>query len=227
MMSVSSLSIFVLIILAAASFCSGNEDHDCACQLMDRPPTGMKAATARWMMHSLDWGTLTTISSRLGTGNVPFGNTYSYVDGACSNSTGIPYFYGTFMDQSLIDSTQNSMVSFTLSEASLSSVCGNKNGLTACSLKSQYGDPENPVCARLTVTGELILLDDDSEEYDFATTSLFERHSSMASWPNDHNWRVFKIDIQDIWLIDYFGGATILSPKEYFSVNQVVTDEQL
>jgi hypothetical protein len=186
----------------------------------------MKAATARWMMHSLDWGTLNTISSRLGSGEIPFGNIYSFVDGTCSNSTGTPYFYGTFMDQSLIDSIHNPMVSLTLSEASLSSVCTNKDGLAACSLGSQYGDPENPVCARLTVTGELVVLDQDSPEYEFATSSLFQRHSTMATWPRDHDWRAFKIDIKDIWLIDYFGGASVITAKEYFSVNVVATLDQ-
>ena len=215
---------FTLVVLAAV--CSGNED-DCPCQLSERPSTGMKAATARWMMHSLDWGTLNTISSRFGKGEIPFGNIYSFVDGTCSNSTGTPYFYGTFLDQSLVDSTQNPTVSLTLSEASLSSVCGNKKGLEACSLRSQYGDPENPVCARLTVTGELVVLKHDSAEYEFATSSLFERHSSMATWPKDHNWLAFKIDIKDIWLIDYFGGASIIPAKEYFSVDQVVADDQM
>ena len=33
------------------------------------------------------------------------------------------------------------------------------------------------------------------------------------------SWVIAKIDLQDIWLIDYFGGATILDPKEYFSAS--------
>lgn len=138
----------------------------------------------------------------------------------------IPYFYGTYLDQSLLDSMENPIVSFTLSEASLSSVCGSKESLKACSLESQYGDPENPVCARLTVTGELkVLADETSPEYTFAAMSLFERHSSMATWPKDHNWVAFKIHIQDIWLIDYFGGASIISPEEYFSVDLLAASD--
>lgn len=123
------------------------------------------------------------------------------------------------MDQSFTDSVENPMISFSLSEASLSSVCTNREGLEACRLGTKYGDPENPVCARLTLTGTLVELDKDSEEYQFAEDALFERHSTMKKWPNGHEWVIAKIDIEDIWLIDWFGGATILTPDEYFAVD--------
>lgn len=206
---------------------TASTEKECPCTLTQRPATGNKAMTARWMVHSLDWGTLTTISTRLGGGEISFGNIYSFVDGTCTNSTGIPYFYGTYLDQSLIDSMENPMVSLSLSEASLSSVCGNKDGLSACSLVSKYGDPESPVCARLTITGELVVLDEDSTEYELATTSLFERHATMANWPKDHNWLAFKIDVQDVWLIDYFGGASIISPDDYFGVDLFADVDEL
>jgi hypothetical protein len=201
----------------------------CACLLQDRPEISQKAKTARWMVHSIDWGVLATISSRL-PGDVedpttfpssplpiPFGNVYSFVDGTCENATGVPYLFGTFMDQSFIDSTYNHMVSLTLSEASLSSVCTDRNSLAACTLGTKYGDPENPVCARLTLTGMLVVLEEDSEEYSFAQGALFERHSTMQGWPRDHNWVIAKIDIRDVWLIDFFGGASIIDTSSYFS----------
>jgi hypothetical protein len=127
------------------------------------------------------------------------------------------------MDQSLIDSMANPMVSLSLSEASLASVCGNKDRIEDCSLGSRYGDPENPICARLTLTGELVVIDKGSAEYDFASQALFQRHTTMANWPRDHNWIIFKMDIQDVWLIDYFGGAAIISPADYFGVDLIAT----
>ena len=63
-----------------------------------------------------------------------------------------------------------------------------------------------------------MLFRSDSKEHEFAKSALFERHPSMASWPPGHRWLIGKIDIEDIWLIDYFGGATILDPKDYFDV---------
>jgi hypothetical protein len=211
-----------IVVLVAAN-------DSCVCSLQDRPDISQKAQTARWMVHSLDWGVLATISSRLpsdvedpttrssSSSPIPFGNVYSFVDGTCDKATGVPYLFGTYMDQSFIDSTYNQMVSLTLSEASLSSVCTNKDGLAACTLGTKYGDPENPVCARLTLTGLLVVLEEDSEEYTFAQGALFERHSTMEGWPRDHNWVIAKIDIRDIWLIDFFGGASIVEPASYFA----------
>eukprot|EP00980_Cylindrotheca_fusiformis_P028860 scaffold22660_cov127-Cylindrotheca_fusiformis.AAC.14 len=195
------------------------EKAECPCKLKDRPDISEKALTARWMVSSLDWGVLSTVSTRLGDAEnpIPFGNIYSFVDGPCGKSTGIPYFYGTYLDQSFKDSMDHPTVSLSLSEASLSSVCIGRDGLDACTLGTKYGDPESPICARLTLTGDFVVVQDDSEEFEFARQAIFERHTTMAEWPDDHNWVIAKLDIKDIWLIDFFGGATILSPEEYFS----------
>ena len=56
--------------------------------------------------------------------------------------------------------------------------------------------------------------------------ALFQRHTSMQSWPSDHNWIISKLVIQDIWLIDYFGGATILSLDDYFDVKLNKDEEE-
>jgi hypothetical protein len=221
--AINPLLLFLLPLLISCKHHhdDNSNDGECPCKLLSRPDKAEKSLTARWMVHSLDWGVLSTISTRLGDGSIPFGNIYSFADGTCDNSTGIPYLYGTYLDQSLTDSLENPMVSLTLSEASLSSVCSNRDGLGACTLGTKYGDPENPVCARLTLTGELVVLDESSDEYSFARQSLFERHSTMETWPENHGWVIAKIDLQDIWLIDYFGGAAILTPEQYFAANLV------
>jgi hypothetical protein len=193
------------------------------------------------MAHSLNWGVVSTISSRLpaaGDGSdslpVPFGNVYSFVDGPCHRSTGIPYIYSTYLDQSMLDAKENPMISLSLSEATLSSACSSGSNddddvRDACTVGTKYGDPEMPICARLVLTGALVVLngkDDDKDEYVMAREALFERHASMASWPSDHNWVIAKIDIQDIWLIDYFGGATILSLDDYFGADPFKDDKE-
>jgi hypothetical protein len=217
----------VLAFLILLTLFGQNAAAECACKLQTRPEIQKKAETARWMVHSLEWGVLSTVSSRLGDGQtsvVPFGNVYSFVDGPCDNASGVPYLFGTYMDQSFIDSMENSMVALTLSEASLSSVCTDRDGLPSCMLGTKYGDPENPVCARLTLTGALVVLEEGSEEYHLAQNALFQRHATMAGWPSDHNWVIAKIDIQDIWLIDFFGGASIIDAKEYFGATLTDTD---
>jgi Pyridoxamine 5'-phosphate oxidase len=189
--------------------------------LLPRPDKAEKATTARWMVHSLSWGTLSTISTRIGddTSPVPFGNIYSFVDGPCHEATGIPYFYGTYLDQSFTDTLVNPIVSLSLSEASLSSVCANRDGLDACTLGTKYGDPESPVCARVTVTGTFEVLGEGSPEYIYAQQSIFHRHTTMQGWPSNHHWVIGKINVQDVWLIDFFGGAAIISAEEYFAAN--------
>lgn len=217
----------VLVMAADGTTCAcggGGSSTSPSSELPRRPDVSAKAETARWMARVLDWGVLSTISTRLEDGDsipIPFGNVYSFVDGTCAESKGVPYVYGTYLDQSFIDTKHNPKVSLTLSEASLSSVCASKHGLDSCTLNTKYGDPENPVCARLTLTGTLVVLDSesDSDEYNFAKEALFERHSTMESWPTNHEWVVAKLEIEDIWLIDFFGGAAIIDPETYFGVS--------
>mmetsp|Transcript_32906 Transcript_32906/g.50337 ORF Transcript_32906/g.50337 Transcript_32906/m.50337 type:complete len:249 (-) Transcript_32906:135-881(-) len=209
------------------------KNSKCICPIVKRPDFTDKVATARWMVKSIKWGVLTTISSRLdledgdvsvsassggGGGPVPFGNVYSFVDGTCDNSTGFPYLYGTFMDQSFEDTLKSRAVSLTLSEAALDTECLSSDEFPSkvCSVVPfGFGDPENPLCARLVLTGVFKIV--DGGENTFATNALMERHPSMTYWPQDHNWEVAKIEVQDIWLIDYFGGASIIKVEDYLS----------
>jgi hypothetical protein len=196
-----------------------------------RPNWRDKAATARWMVHTIDYGVLSTISSRFvvedaeSTSNsnnnnammgVPFGNVYSFVDG--KNASGTPYFYGTYMDQSLSDMQHNAAASLTLTEASLLSKSPSDDTAMrqACSIHGP-GDPENPVCARLTLTGTLTEVPPESREFATIRANLLERHPQMNDWPIDHDWVIVKLVLQHIWLIDYYGGATVLDPTTYYN----------
>lgn len=218
-----SLLCSLLVATAAQAGLQQHDDDDCPCadySILERPEVWKKAETARWMVHSIDWGVLTTLSSRLPPGT-PFGNVYSFVDGSCANATGTPYFYGTYMDQSLQDMVQNPAASLTLTEASLVSSCSgtDKNIVKACSIShsdSHVGDPENPVCARLTISGTLLQVDAGTSEYETMQAAFFQRHPQMQLWPTDHKWVIFKLIVQDVWLIDYFGGAAVLTPEQYF-----------
>ena len=58
------------------------------------------AGTARWLAHENFWGTIGTISVRLN--GAPFTQPKSFVDGPADNSTGVLYFYGSIMDESLV-----------------------------------------------------------------------------------------------------------------------------
>ena len=66
----------------------------------DPPPAREHAETARWMVNTLNWGGLTTISTRGTATSVgdPFGNPYSFADVG-----GVPYVYASDLDASMED----------------------------------------------------------------------------------------------------------------------------
>mmetsp|Transcript_7557 Transcript_7557/g.11011 ORF Transcript_7557/g.11011 Transcript_7557/m.11011 type:complete len:303 (-) Transcript_7557:471-1379(-) len=221
---------------------SNEDDNDTLCPSLPKPSWKDKEKTARWMVHTLDYGVLSTISTRTDIFNddddddtlpssssppvIPFGNVYSFVDGPCNKSTGIPYLYGSSMDQSMKDVTSNNVVSLTLTEAS--SRDGSKNSCVV--QQGGWGDPEMPTCARVVITGKLVRVDpnnneeEEEMEFEMAQTSLFQRHPSMSYWPDDHDWFVSKIVISDMWLLDMFGGASILDVDRYFSIDLGLVD---
>ncbi|GMI48694.1 hypothetical protein TrCOL_g11509 [Triparma columacea] len=193
---------------AAASTCT---------DLPKKPNFLNEEETARWMAHVMDWGVLSTISTMNSTLAAPFGNPYSFVDGGCGGdkSTGSIYFYASGMDQSMIDIESNPKVSFALSEASLS---GDDDLEQKACVVGPSGDPENPPCARAVFNGALSKLENDSDEYTTIQEAFFERHASMADWPTDHSWFIGKLEIENIWLIDIYGGAKTLDLDKYFGV---------
>jgi len=160
------------------------------------------AQNARAMVHNLTYGVLSTTSQEFG--GVAFGNPQSFVDGTTANSTGNLYFYVSDLDASMVDIAVNPNASFTLSEEMIDDYC------------SQQGvDPEDPRCIRVVLMGEMKEV--DSEDLTWAKDALFARHPAMKSWPADHSWKVFSMSLKNIWVIDMFGGASVVSLSDYFS----------
>lgn len=175
-----------------------------------QPPYNQKAEYARWMAANLSWGVMSTISTMDSMTGYPFGNPISYAD----NATGTPYLCVTDLDQSMIDIKEDKRVSLTMSEA--------QTGMSGCVPSS--GDPENPPCARLVLTGSFANVTTD--EYDQAVYALKDKHPAMSSWgcfgsqgPSGHNFYIAKIDVQQAWLIDMYGGASVLTADDYFGTS--------
>lgn len=182
------------------------------------PPPSEKAATARWIVSSVTWGTLTTLSTRTNGSHPgdPFGNPYSFADA----QNGVPYFYVSDLDASMVDifhgDGSRARASLALSEASLAAEDGTAT-VPGCQIGSGAGDPENPPCARLVLSGTMVKLTPGSAEETTARSSLFARHPSFKQYPKDHNFYLTKLDVDGIWLIDAYGGAAIVPPREYFN----------
>ncbi|CAI7782681.1 unnamed protein product [Closterium sp. NIES-54] len=76
-------------------------------------------------------------------------------------------------------------------------------------------DPESPLCAKLTLSGQLhrVL---DPEELLFAEHALFTRHPEMQTWPKDHHFQVFKLVLANVFLINGFGGPRHITVEQYY-----------
>ncbi|KAH7285484.1 hypothetical protein KP509_33G030500 [Ceratopteris richardii] len=130
-------------------------------------------------------------------------NVVSYSDGPFENSTGVPYFYMSALDPTPKDLAIIPYASLTVSEAPLGT----------CGLR----DVEDPTCAKITLSGQIHLLDKDAQALEFAALALFSKHPEMKDWPKDHNFNFFALKIQDIFLIDWYGGAQVLSVDDYLA----------
>lgn len=166
------------------------------------PPHQETAKTARYIAHYSDWGHLATISTQEKIKGLPFGNIFSVSDGPVDNSTGVIYFYVTPMDNTVTDLKSYPYASLTFSEAE-GDFC-----------RQMVYDPEDPRCARLTLTGKMVEV--APEEIAFAKEALFSRHPVMAKWPPGHKWFFMKMDLIQVWLQDWIGGVSIIPLEDYF-----------
>ncbi|CAO2840548.1 unnamed protein product [Amaranthus hypochondriacus] len=190
-------SYFVLILLMVLHFqCSSVKGRLLS---LSKPNPNDAAAYARWLVSQNSWGVLNTIAA--GLGGAPFGNVVSFSDGLPGKGVGVPYFYLTTLDPTAANALKDQRSSLTISEYPIGS-CGKT-------------DPENPTCAKITLTGKLVLVDINSKEAEFARSALFAKHPEMEGWPKDHNFQIFKLEIQDIFLINWFGGPKPLTVDQY------------
>ncbi|XP_072254468.1 protein CREG1 isoform X2 [Pyxicephalus adspersus] len=166
------------------------------------PPHNETARVARFVAHHCDWGALATISSHEPVKGQPFANVFSVSDGPRGHGSGVPYFYLTAIEISVQDLQLNANASLTMSLAQ-TPYC-----------REKHYDPQSPLCAHIILSG--IIEKVEGNENDTAKIALFRRHPEMAQWPPDHNWFFAKLNITNIWVLDYFGGIKTVTPDEYY-----------
>ncbi|KAL4377764.1 hypothetical protein GQ457_02G020000 [Hibiscus cannabinus] len=164
-----------------------------------KPDRDNAAAYARWLVSQTTWGVLNTLSIELE--GAPFGNVVSFSDGVPGNSTGVPYFYLTTLDPTARNALKDHRSSITISEYPLGT-CGKV-------------DPENPVCAKITLTGKLVPIGANSKESELAQAALFAKHPEMKGWPKSHDFQIFKLETENIFMINWFGGPKPLTVEKY------------
>jgi len=114
----------------------------------------------------------------------------------------------------MLDLNVSTRMTLALSEATLA---GTSDEVPACTIGQGFGDAENPPCARMVLSGDFARLDPIDDEHDSAQAALFDRHPSFKLMPPDHGFFVGKLNIDAIWLIDFYGGATIMDVSEYLA----------
>ncbi|XP_078512827.1 protein CREG1 [Lissotriton helveticus] len=168
------------------------------------PPRNDTARVARTVAHRCDWGAVATVSTQKAVKGKPFANVFSISDGPVKHGTGVPYLYLTAMEVSVQDLKANPAASLTMSLAQ-----------TNYCKKEKY-DPQSPLCTRIILSGTINPVEES--EVDTAKEALFSRHPEMASWPKDHEWFFAKLNITNIWVLDYFGGMKNVTIDDYFNV---------
>jgi len=179
------------------------QENDTKAVSPDPPPYYEEARMARYIMHQSDWTSMATFSTRMP--GYPTANVFSVSDGTVDKSTGIPYFYLSDLELSMHDLKANNKASITMSLAQ-GDYCK----------KLEY-DAEDPRCAHLILTGKIVTLDENSDEYTLAKEGLFNRHPEMPTWPASHGWTFRKLDIENIMLLDFFGGVKTPTVEEYLN----------
>lgn len=168
------------------------------------PPHEEVARVARYVVNQCEWASMATISTHDPVRGQPFANLFSISDGPVGYGKGIPYMYLTHMEISVQDLEVNSQASLCMSLAQ-TDFC-----------KKQGYDPQSPLCAHVILSGSVVEVKNASVEALEAKRALFDRHPEMIDWPTDHNWFFAKMNITQVWVLDYFGGVKIVTPEDYF-----------
>lgn len=155
------------------------------------------AAFARWLVAACEWGVLSTLNST----DPPFGNVVSYTDG----DTGTPYFYLSTLDPTAKLALKDPRASFSVSEAELGDCAGK--------------DPQSPLCSRITLSGQLLKLDERLGEGRFAEDALFRAHPQFTGFPRmNRTFSVYKLTLHTIFLVNKAAAPATPSVSDYFAV---------
>merc|ERR1711933_277468 len=115
------------------------------------------------------------------------------------------------------DDSTSSSASLTLSESQLGNVQTGSSELPFWCHINVIGDPENPPCARLVLSGNVKNVT-KSDELSTAKAALFKKHPQFADYPPSHGFFVAKLEITGIWMISMYGWASIITTEDYFKV---------
>lgn len=150
---------------------------------------------ARWMVKYSNFSVLSTQSSFLA--GYSFGQNHDVADGLYEEylSTGIPIIYSSPLEIQNQDFRANPKVTFGYS-AEYTHYCVDNNI-----------DNDSPTCGKVLLSGEIEEVTADSE-IKWAQYGMFSRHPATKHWPPGHGFAYWKLNIENIFILDYYGGPT-------------------
>ncbi|KAK7860360.1 protein creg1, partial [Quercus suber] len=170
------------------------------------------------------------------------GNVVSFSDGLPNKGSGIPYFYLTTLDPTVRDALKDDRASFTISEYPIGT-CGKIDPenptcaeitLTGKVMVSFYftPTPATPTISlnmnnrilfsksettKTIITEHLVTKQRLKQEAAHYHTSITAHLTTgwLTDWPGDHSFQFFKLEIENIFLIDWFSGPKPLTLDQY------------
>ncbi|KAF5306490.1 hypothetical protein FQR65_LT07318 [Abscondita terminalis] len=175
---------------------------------MADPPSPEKAALmARYVIHTVGWVTVSTISAMDQIKSFPYNTLLDMCDGLNEQGNGVPYLYITIYDP-LHDNIQENTKCTLMGTLAITEWC-----------EKQNYEQEDPRCPRVMLTGNLVKIANDTEEYRSALDNMYAKHPRAKHWPAAHNWYIAKVDVKLVTLFDAFGGLKTIDLDEYYNAN--------
>ncbi|XP_055380519.1 protein CREG1 [Condylostylus longicornis] len=173
------------------------------------------AKVARNLVHKSKWASIGTRSTDSNIQGYPMVNIMSISDGIVNEkSTGVIYFLSTTLDFTgqdlLVDNRATLMIS--------------DDEDLHCS--KQNIDPMEPVCPRVHISGNMIKMDESFPDYKVGLDSIIRLHPAALNWIKAHaSFSLFKVDIKNIYVLDYYGGPHNVSLDKYYATQPDNSEE--
>lgn len=174
----------------------------------NRPSYREYAKMARFIVHKSNWTSMGTISTVPVIRGFPMVNVISVADSALdAPSTGSIYFLLTDLDFTGNDLKVNNKLTLMFSE----------DQDLACT--SNNTDTMEPTCARIILLGKLERLTPNTDEFKQADEWYTSRHPASVHWRKTHAFYFCKLNIEQVVVLDYYGGPHFVSPDDYYNAN--------
>lgn len=166
----------------------------------DRPTDHAKVA--RNLVHNSAWAAVGTISVDSKIPGFPMVNVISVAD----SKEGVIYFMLVDLDFTGQDWRKKNNVTFLFTQ--------DVNG----ECRAQKKDPMEPTCARAMMSGNVNEVVEEKEK-ETALKFFLKKHPAGASWIETHEFYLCKLNIENIYVLDFYGGPHQVSAEDYYKAS--------